>query len=209
MHHAPDNSHALTPHLLSLMPEKQKLTQKKNNKPQRAASLAQPNCDTELRNNRKNQENIPKRANESKPAVEVKKAKKKVVPPRVIPTPEPQVDRRIKTEGCWEVEGSLKKEKRAHVKSVSQASKMPLAKKERTVKAKARDKHAKSCEIHGAWKRLPEVDHSASEAGPFKRKRTPSHFIANDKVVSRLLNVSLLASEIGASPLVTSDRRSS
>lgn len=95
------------------------------------------------------------------------------------------------------------------MKSVSQGSKVPMAKKERTVKCKARDKHAKSCEIYGAWKRLPEVDHSASEAGPFKRKRTPSHFNGNDKVVSRLLNVSLLASEIGASSLVTSDRRSS
>lgn len=207
MHHAPDHSRAPTPHLLSLLPEKQRPAHRKPLKPHRTATLAQPACDIEPRNYRKNQENIPKRANEPRPASEARKAKKKVVPPRVIPTPEPQVDRRIKTEGCWE-EGSLKKEKRAHVKSVSQASKMPLAKKERIAKSRAKDKHAKSCEIQGAWKRLPEVDHSASEAGPFRRRRTPSHFIPNDKVVSRLLNVSLLASEIGASPLVTSDRRS-
>lgn len=101
MHHAPDNTHALTPHLLSLFPEKQKQNPKKNHKPQRTIAQAIPNCDNEPRNSRKNQENIPKRANEPRAASEAKKAKKKVVPPRVIPTPEPQVERRIKTEGPW------------------------------------------------------------------------------------------------------------
>lgn len=68
MHNAPDNSHILTPHLLSLMPaEKQKQPCKKNQKGQRMSSLQHPLSELEPKNTRKNQENIPKRANEAKP----------------------------------------------------------------------------------------------------------------------------------------------
>jgi|688.fasta_scaffold580609_1 hypothetical protein len=58
---------------------------------------------------------------------------------------------------------------------------------------------------------MPEVpDHTISETihGGTKKKRNNSSLICNDKVVSKLLNVSLLASELGGSRPVTSDRRS-
>jgi len=41
-----------------------------------------------------------------------------------------------------------------------------------------------------------------------KKKRASSSLIKNDKVVSKLLNMSVLASELGGSQPITSERRS-
>ncbi len=53
-------------------------------------------------------------------------------------------------------------------------------------------------------------DHTISENlhGGAKKRRHNSNLICNDKVVDKLLNVSLLASELGGSRPVTSDRKS-
>jgi len=53
-------------------------------------------------------------------------------------------------------------------------------------------------------------EHLVSQVIPsIKKKRTQSaHLVKDDKIVSKLLNISLLASELGGSQIVTSERKS-
>jgi hypothetical protein len=81
-----------------------------------------------------------------------------------------------------------------------------LNKSAKTVK----EGHVNSCSLEG-WKKMPiglsEHVVSQSISGVGKKKRAHSTFSKNDKVVSRLLNISLLASELGGSRPITSERR--
>jgi hypothetical protein len=133
-------------------------------------------------------------------------------------TPDLFVERRIKTEGPFNDQDaifSIKKDvKKNHAKSTiqpgSKAQQSIKKDKEKPSKSskQSKDKHIKSCEIYGAWKRISDSpDHVVSQS-IMKKKRTNSTLISNDKVVSKLLNVSLLASELGGSQPITSDRRS-
>ena len=67
-----------------------------------------------------------------------------------------------------------------------------------------------SCSLD--WKKIPNQlnEHiiSQSASGGIKKKRAHSTFAKDDKVVSKLLNISLLASELGGSMPMTSDRKS-
>jgi hypothetical protein len=71
--------------------------------------------------------------------------------------------------------------------------------------------HVTSCTMPNWKKPLLDIgEHVVSQViPPTKKKRAHSHstFIRNDKVVSKLLNMSILASEMGASQPITSERR--
>lgn len=75
---------------------------------------------------------------------------------------------------------------------------------------KSTQTHVKSCIISNSKKNpIEEIDHNYSQVGTLtiKKRRAQSSFIRNDKVVSKLLNASILASELGASQPITSERR--
>ena len=61
------------------------------------------------------------------------------------------------------------------------------------------------------WKKIPIdiAEHTVSQVAPQKKRRTQSqnNFIKNDKVVTKLLNMSMLASQLGGSQPITSERK--
>jgi len=58
--------------------------------------------------------------------------------------------------------------------------------------------------MYGGWKRLHTEDNISHQPIVTRKKRTQSAMLKNDKVVSKLLNISLLDSQIGGSLPVTS-----
>ena len=116
------------------------------------------------------------------------------------------IDRRIKTEGPstdYDLLSAFKKEKmfQKHLKSTQ----VPVGKSSHSSKKhhtqpkmhKIKTGHVTSCTVPN-WKKIPisVEEHTISQVLPPKKKRTQSHgsFIKNDKVVSKLLNMSLLGS---------------
>ena len=111
---------------------------------------------------------------------------------------------------------AFKKEKNSqkHHKSIQ----APIGKQTQSTKKnqsqpkihKIKTGHVTSCTMP-SWKKIAlEVgEHTISQVVQPKKKRTQSHstFIKNDKVVSKLLNMSILASELGGSQPITSERR--
>ena len=74
--------------------------------------------------------------------------------------------------------------------------------------SKIKPGHITSCTVPN-WKKTPmefTAEHIISQVVQPRKKRAQSHsaFIKNDKVVSKLLNMSMLASELGGSQPITS-----
>ncbi len=166
---------------------------------------------------RKNLENNLKKANEHRPPEGKKHKKKPSAIHRNTITPDLFIDRRIKTEGPSsdpDQGSTLKKEARSrqHYRSTQPVlnkthagKKSALNKSAKTVK----EAHVNSCSVEG-WRKLPVglSEHVVSQSiSGGKKRRAHSTFAKNDKVVSRLLNISLLASELGGSRPITSERR--
>ena len=116
------------------------------------------------------------------------------------------VDRRIKTEGPSTDQDPLSAFKNYKNSSKHNKSTQPhFGKQSQSSKKnnshlkvpKMKQTHVTSCTMPN-WKKVPLDfgEHTISQALPPKKKRTQSHstFIKNDKVVSKLLNMSILAS---------------
>lgn len=113
---------------------------------------------------------------------------------------------------------ALKKEgKKQHHKSVQHPiAKTTQANKKSNSQSKSQKfqkiGHLTSCTVPN-WKKITGElgEHAISQAiCPVPKKRrahSSSTFIKNDKVVSKLLNMSILASEIGGSQPITSERK--
>lgn len=133
-------------------------------------------------------------------------------------TPDIFKDYRMKTDGPAteaEVGSTFKKETKSkyHYRSTQPVlGKPPLSKKIYMNKSSktAKEVHMNSCSLD--WKKIPtdlnEHIISQSTSGAVRKKRAHSTFTRDDKVVSKLLNISLLASELGGSMPMTSDRKS-
>jgi hypothetical protein len=156
----------------SILGERNKgITGKKIAKNHKTSNLHSYFNEFEPKNPKKNQENSLKKANENKGSIEPKKNHKKKHPSlhRNTQTPDVFNDRRVKTEGPItepEIMPTVKKEKKVHAKSISQTGNKSInSKKEKPIKTtkQSKDKHIKSCEIYGVWKRLPDMpDHTIS-----------------------------------------------
>lgn len=130
------------------------------------------------------------------------------------------MDRRIKTEGPgtdFELYSAFKKDKTTHKHHKSIQG--PIGRQSQSTKkhnsqfkmSKTKTGHITSCTMPN-WKKTPlefTAEHIVSQVTQPRKKRTQSHsnFIKNDKVVSKLLNMSMLASELGGSQPITSERR--
>ena len=98
---------------------------------------------------------------------------------------------------------AFKKDKTAHKHAKS--TQVPGAKNSHSHKknhsqpkiGKIKTGHVTSCTMPN-WKKIPIdlAEHTVSQAAPQKKRRTQSqnNFIKNDKVVTKLLNMSMLAS---------------
>jgi hypothetical protein len=187
---------------------------KKINKIQKPSySQSTGQCDIEIKLKNKNTEEL-KRSHEHKISNDTKKVHKKK--PSAIGrntfTPDLFNDRRIRTEGPsadQENSVTLKKESKykVHSKSTQPAqSKLGVSAKRigtnKTTKS-LKAGHVNSFILINAKKN--QID--SSETNVTKKRRVQSAFAKNDKVVSKLLNMSLLASELGGSRPITSERR--
>lgn len=187
-----------------------RLPAKKIHKLTKPATPPNPLFDPDPRH-RKNTENNHRKSNEFKSLHEHKKTKKKTPLSRNTLTPDIFGERRLKTEGPstdYDPLSAFKKEKSQskHHASIQVGMGKKSGKKGQGKMSKV--KGLGSCTVP-SWKKPSsiECEHSVSQ-GPRKR-RTQSHsqLVKNDKVVSKLLNMSILASELGGSQPITSERR--
>jgi hypothetical protein len=123
-----------------------------------------PNCDLEIKINRKSNENNLRKSNEYKSLHEPKKSKKKTnVPSRNTITPDMFVDRRIKTEGPGndvDLYSAFKKDKTTH--KHHRSIQAPIGKQSQSTKKhnsqfkmnKTKPGHITSCTIPN-WKKTP------------------------------------------------------